>query len=338
MTSLRRDAIVGFTALLGVVGLAITLMMFGDLAWVSPQRYDVNVVVPDAKGLTPNVHVTLNGVRVGRISAIVTGKDPTRGATMTLAINEGVRIPRDVTLTVQKGLLGESSLDLVTVMRGLDADPLPESAFLQPDERFVSSATSNLEQLADRLEQRLGGFSEAAQSVTELADTYNALGEDLRAIVSPLAGNETPSIKDTLARLNTALDGAEAWLGDDELRTGISGSVEEARAAFEKLGNSAQKFQEVGETIAKASRDAGEDLDEGVARFVTAAESMTAALEEIRVVASRVNQGEGTLGQLLVNPDLFRNLNDAADRLDKALLEAQLLLEKYRREGVPIQF
>ena len=339
MNSIKRDAIVGLTALLGVIGLAVTLMMFGEFSLVHPQRYTLTAVVPNAQGLGKNAAVLLNGVRIGTITGLSNAHDPTLGVTMTLAIDEGVRVPRDTSFLVQSGLLGEASLALSIPMRGLDAQPLDDSAFLRPGDRFQTEATSTFESIATRLEERLGGFGDAADSITQLAATYNALGEELRTIVSPEQTEPGQvSLKDTIARLNTALDSADAWLGDDALRNDARSTVNEARAAFTKLGESAERFQEVGDTIAKATRGAGEDLDEGVSRFVTAAESMTAALEEIRVVAFRVNQGEGTLGQLLVNPDLFRNLNDAATRLDKALLEAQLLLEKYRREGVPIQF
>ncbi len=337
MNRLRRDALVGITALLGVIGLSVTLMMFGEFTIIRPDRYAVTAIVPDAKGLGPNASVLLNGVKVGRVSKLTTGDDPTLGVRMTLSIDSGVRVPRDASFLVQAGLLGESSLSLSIPMRGRDAQPLPDSAFLNEGDTFESVVSSTFDDIASRLEKRLGGFGDAAGSITRLADTYNALGEELRTLVSP-SGEGEVSLRDTLARINTALDGAESWLGDDELRGGASATIAEAREAFRKLGETAERFQEVGETLTQASRSAGEDLDEGVARFVTAAETMTAALEEIRIVAARVNAGEGTMGQLLVNPDLFRNMNDAAKRLDKALLEAQLLLEKYRREGVPIQF
>lgn len=51
-----------------------------------------------------------------------------------------------------------------------------------------------------------------------------------------------------------------------------------------------------------------------------------------------INSGEGTLGQLAKNPDLYNNANDAASRLEKAIAEFQLLLEKYRTEGLKLQF
>lgn len=341
MNPLKRDTAVGLTALLGVIGLAVTMMMFGELSFVKPQRYTVTAVVPDARGLGPNAILLLNGVNVGRVTDITTGDDPTLGVRMTLSIDNDVRVPRDATFSVNAGLLGEPSLAMSVPLRGLDAQPLPDTAFLDEGDTFTSEVRGALDAITAQLDQRLASFTSAADTISTLATTYTELGGELRGLVDPDESDPNTSdvsLRDTLVRLNTALDAADAWLGDDELRTTTTDTVAQARASFKQLGDSAARFQSVADTLQQASVNAGEDLDEGVQRFVVAAESMTAALEEIRVVASRVNEGEGTLGQLLVNPDLFRNMNDAASRLERALLEAQLLLEKYRKEGVPIQF
>ena len=339
MNRAKRDIIVGLTAILGIVGLALTLMLFGELSFVQPQRYRIPAVVPAARGLGPNANLLLNGVKVGRVTEITTGDDPTLGVRMTLSIDNKVRVPKDVTFSINAGLLGEASLAMSIPLRGLDAAPLPDDAFLAAGDTFESQVRGAFDAITAQLDDRLAGFTDAADNISELADTYTLLGEELRTLVIPENPTEDGvSLRDTIARLNNALDSADAWLGDDALRTSTSETVTQARESFRQLGESAKRFQAVADTLQQASLNVGEDLDEGVGRFVVAAESMTAALEEIRTVASRVNQGEGTLGQLLVNPDLFRNMNDAASRLEKALLEAQLLLEKYRKEGVPIQF
>jgi hypothetical protein len=44
------------------------------------------------------------------------------------------------------------------------------------------------------------------------------------------------------------------------------------------------------------------------------------------------------MAQLLNNPDLYNSMNDAAVRLERALTEAQLLIEKFKAEGVPVRF
>jgi uncharacterized protein YukE len=73
-------------------------------------------------------------------------------------------------------------------------------------------------------------------------------------------------------------------------------------------------------------------------RLNPALDELARTLEEARGTFRRANQGEGTVAQLLNNPDLYRSLEDAAQRLDLVLREAQLALQKVKAEGVRIRW
>ena len=47
-----------------------------------------------------------------------------------------------------------------------------------------------------------------------------------------------------------------------------------------------------------------------------------------------MQQGEGTIGEMMKNPDLYRNLEAASGRLEQVLIDIQLLVEQVREEGV----
>ena len=49
------------------------------------------------------------------------------------------------------------------------------------------------------------------------------------------------------------------------------------------------------------------------------------------------SEGNGTVGMLLNNPDLYNSLTEAAVRLQRVLEEVQLLIEKLKAEGVQIK-
>ena len=59
---------------------------------------------------------------------------------------------------------------------------------------------------------------------------------------------------------------------------------------------------------------------------------------EARDIGARINRGEGTLGQLSTNEDLYRSLDASIKQLQTLIQEGQLLIEKFRDEGVPINF
>lgn len=335
-----RDFLVGLTALFGLAGLAVMLVVFGEMPFTGGERYEIVLVLPDAKGIEEDDDITLNGVNVGRVRRTSPNSDPRLGVEVDLAIDEGVRIPRDVVVAVSRDLIGGSRLELTTDHYADAADiPRDDPGFFDPGERFERRALGMIDQIVAMLDERFGSLAGAAQSFEQLSETYIRVGESIERVVSPQGeGGEAIDIGATVAKLDAAIDSARSWLDDDDLRSGARDTIERAGQTLDRLADAVDAWTETAGALSRSADRVTTGFDEGLRGFVDATDELNEALTEIRAVAGRVNQGEGTLGQLLNNPDLYRSLNDAALRLETALREAQLLLEKYRKEGVPIQF
>jgi phospholipid/cholesterol/gamma-HCH transport system substrate-binding protein len=343
MHARTRDVIVGLTALFGVLGVAAMLLMFGELRFLDEDVYEFTLVVPDAAGVAPGADVLVNGVPVGRVDATTAGLDPGLGVEIAVLVNRGVRIPREAGVAVEQGFLDGASLEFRVPVREDGAAPLSDDAYIQQGDRIRASAAGLIEQIAGLLDSRLEPLAETAESVNELAQTYTRVGERVEALLAERTAADvdagaTPSLASALERLDTALASANVWLDDEGLRGETRATVAEARATFARLGEAAERWSNAATTLTSTAEGIGEDLDEGVIQFQRATRSLGETLEEVRLLAARANSGEGTFGQLVANPDLYRSLNDAALRLDRALLEAQLLLERYRKDGIPIDF
>ena len=111
----------------------------------------------------------------------------------------------------------------------------------------------------------------------------------------------------------------------------------QAKTLAQAWTTTAQTTNETVESVGKEVRGASEKLNELAASANGSLDKVRAAGEELAKTLEAVNSGKGTLGQLVNNPDLYRNLDDAAKRLDKALDEAQQMLEKYKNEGIKIK-
>lgn len=336
----KRDFLVGLTALIGLAGLALMLLMFGELKLGEKDRYELVLVLPDAKGATSNAVITLNGVEVGRVRSMRTFEDPRLGIELVLGVNRGVRVPRNVMIGVDRDLLGSARLAMTTEHLSPEEASGDAGTFFEPGDRFEREARGIIEQIAAMVDERFASLSGAADSFKRLSDTYVRVGESIESFVSVPEGSELKptNLPETMAKLNAAIDDARGWLGDDELKGDAKASVSSAREALAKLADAVDSWAETAETLRRSADRVGAGFKEGLRGFVQATDQLNDALGEIRVVASKVNEGEGTLGQLLNNPDLYRSLDDAAQRLETALREAQLLIEKYRKEGVPVQF
>ena len=112
MKHTMRDFTIGLTAIAGLLGVAALLVLFGDLHLRPIGRYDISLQLNDASGITGASRVTLNGVEVGFLRELRPAPDPRQGVLLDLTINQGVQIPRDVDVLLERGLVGEATLAL----------------------------------------------------------------------------------------------------------------------------------------------------------------------------------------------------------------------------------
>jgi phospholipid/cholesterol/gamma-HCH transport system substrate-binding protein len=337
--ALVRDFFVGLTAIIGVAGLIFMLIFFGEFRKHFEPVYMVRIAMPDATGLGGTSPVLLNGVRVGAVTRLDVADPPTDGMIATLKILRGVRLPRDLSIYIEKGFVGDSAM-AVTYADG--ADP---NAFLSETAYAPGSSTAPIRvvphSLFTDLRKPLERFSTTADKIEKLADTYTKVGEDLRVLLRPATGgadspDQPVTFARVLARADSTLAGMQKWLNDDELlasiktsATKISAVVDDVKTAVQSFDQAARSINDKGERVTAAFESLSRDAAATLSR-------LDGALGDLGEVAAKVNRGEGTAGQLVNNPDLYRSLNSAADRLDKALRDLQLLLEKFKAEGIKV--
>lgn len=338
-----KEFVVGLTVLLGLAGVATLLLLFGEFSGVSQRSYPMTLVMADASGLTRASAVTLNGVSIGTISniSIASGNDPRQGVRIELRVNEGVRVPRDIEVTLERSFVGESSLSLAT--RPLEpggADP----GYVAPGDSLSVETKGLLDSIASIFDERISEFAGAAKSIQDLSASLTQASQRAADLLEPRstesvdAGTAPANIPSTLARLDEAVKNANVWLGDEGLQQDAKAIAKRVTEVVDQASGAIEGWTTAARTLSDNTDRLG---NEGAAAFLQFAQTTTALNEtilEVQTLLARVNKGEGTAGQLVTNPDLYNSINDAAVRLDKALTEAQLLFEKYRKDGIPLRF
>ena len=136
-----RDAIVGFTAIGGIIGFASTALWLlgvrlGSSHWRLTARFN------DAAGLAERSPVTYRGILVGSVRSIAVTPET---VVAELEINKfDLRLPLPVTATVGSASLLGGSAQVALVSRGtpLPPDaPLPHAAGCQPTRQLCSGGT-----------------------------------------------------------------------------------------------------------------------------------------------------------------------------------------------------
>lgn len=335
-----RDTMTGILAIAGTAGLIVMLVVFGELANVGKTFYDFGIRMPSARGLTPTSVVTLNGVRVGEIVDLSTADDPRDGVVVTIQVQDDIVIPDDFGVFLEQGLLAGSSLDLV-VPPNSSGGPITAGVVYEPE---ISSLFG---ELSSELDTRLTKFNAAADKISMLADTYTELGrtidegvrEQLAArTAADVDAGATPNLMSAIDRLDAAgklvTDFGGELTGEGGLRDQLETQLAEASTLIGEIRDTTASFRTAADEATEGLAGVGDAVD----NLNVAALRIGDAAEEARVALGAINAGEGTLGQLAQNPDLYNNLRTATDRLQSVLGEAELVLARIREDGVKIGF
>jgi len=344
-TRIGRDALIGVTVLAAFAGLVAMLAVFGELHKFTTRQYTFEIQLDTARGLSGSSNVTLNGVRVGSVRSLTPAPDPREGVIVIVGVAEGTVVPGDFGVFVDSSLLGQGSLELT-----VPQDSIGDAPPVRPGDRHVRRLGSLTRSLEAQFEGPVASVAGAAERLRELAETYDRVGRRVESLLEPqdaeaLQRGESPNLRTAIANLDRAASGVASWTEDDGLRADAQSVLAQASGVAERAGSLLERAET---TLAGIDRARGR-VDDAVAgvradvgvlrdRADAALARVGGAADEIRSLAERLQTGDGTAALLLRNPDLYQNLTAAAARLENALVEVQLLVQKFKAEGVPIQF
>ncbi len=326
-----RNVAIGITGAVALGGLASLLLLFGELSWLWERTYVVQLVANDGGGMRAGNQVLMNGVPVGEIARVEVRPGAQFPVAVVLHLQADVDIPLGSVPTTSSGLLGGGTRVDLLIPEGFH----PGDPVLPHDGSAVLQATFyGLEERVVRaISDRLGALDSTMASVGRLADNLNTLVEE------PAVGAEgsPDSLRLAVRRMNQALDSAnlafrsaDAWLSDPQLKA-------DARSAVYKANVLVERATEAVTAVAGAADGIKADARQIAGRLTTLMDQMSLTLEGVERLTNDARTGEGTVGQLMSNPDLYRSLTDAAQRLRDAVAELQLLLQKIRQEGIDVQ-
>lgn len=346
MTERSRNISVGLTAMAGIVSTIGLMMLFGYVPLLAEKGYPVTIELPNASGLNPEGRVRLSGIDIGRISRVKLD-DETGLVHVICNIKEETRIPKAVYVRVFAPMFGgTAALDFdiskLTPEQRRDALPTDGSAMLKG--HIPTMAGEFARELQAAISGPAEDLSKVSASFVELSETWAAVGKDIRLLVEQRkpedvdAGKAVGNLATLLARADSRLaemksimTQVESWVGDEQIRADVKATLTNARAL---TSNANEGVVEMRQTL----KSAGGNVDALAKRYIAVADDLSGAIAELRETIVQARKGEGTVGKLLNDPALYDNLNDTATRAAKAMEEFKLLIEKWKAEGLPVQF
>ena len=340
MSERWRNILVGLMSIAGLFCLAVIFMLIGYVPQWMEKGYTIGVELNDAAGLTGGSRVKLSGIDIGRVRSVDLQPLPRRGVFAAVLIDEGVAVPARVKVSVQGPILGGSPILALSVSH-LDmedlTDLLPTDGSARVTGQVPSLATMFADELKAALSEPFEHFARFTERWSDVAENVNEMFER-RSMEAVDAGEVPGNIRTVLLRadqrlteLKQTIESLNAWFGDEQLKSDVRETARQAAGVMKKLDSGADRLSALADK-------AGDNFERLTQRYIAVADDMSGAIGKIRKVAEEASEGEGTVGKLLNDPGLYNNLNDALERINEAIKELQLLIQKWKQEGVPVSF
>ena len=286
---------VGFFLVVGIIAIFAALFILTDAAFFRG-RYIVSTVVTDAGGIRRGDPVQMRGVNIGRVQRFKIAKD---NVEISLELEGEYRVPKDSHVELKSGgLLG-----------GTIADVVP----------------------GDATEYLGNGDHVDGRMVPGLFDAANRISGQLEKVMVQVEKLFTDSfvknIGGTADNANVATRDMRRLIGD------VSTAVAEQRKQLAVLEASLQKSATGLERVTT-----GPELDRALKRLDTLGERMdtvTASLQRssqsVETVTSRAAKGEGSLGKLMTDDELYRSLNQTVNNMNEATTSLNRLVDDIQK-------
>ena len=338
-----RNLAIGMTVLIALVLLGGMILLFTGLPEVLQRGYTIRILA----GTTHDAHtgdtIHLSGIRVGRLMHI-RFTDPARpadGVTFVGRIDHDVRLPGNVqAYFFTKGLAGAAYIELKADGAGR-RDPVSGEVlelFPTDDSIVINSVHVGRGLIPPEL-------IAAIKSLAKLSENLNLLiapppvpttAPGPTTDTAPSAAGP-PGLVRTIEKLDRALDALSAVLGDAENQQNIKASLSnltEATGAARDAMTALTKFAEEARQTATSARHRIEELSE---KLITDAEKISELMSTMNRAAEKIESGEGTVGKLLNDPDLYNSFLAATAQMNQLLDELRQLVAAWKKGGVEIK-
>ena len=286
---------VGFFLVVGIIAIFAALFILTDAAFFRG-RYIVSTTVTDAGGIRRGDPVQMRGVNIGRVQRFKIAKETVE---IRLELEGEYKVPRDSHVELKSGgLLGGTVADVVP---GDSEEYLGNGDHLQG--RMVPGLFDAANRVAGQVEKVMGQVEKLMTDTTVknfagTADNAQVASRDLRKLIG--------DVSTTVAEQRKQLAVLEASL--QKSATGL-----ERVTAGPELDRTLKRLDTIGE------------------RMDTVTASLQRSSQSVETVTSRAASGEGSLGKLMTDDELYRRLNETVNNMNQATLSLNRLVDDIQR-------
>ena len=263
----------------------------------------------DIQGLATSNRVVINGMQVGNINKIDGGKNMRR-IMVDINITEDVIIPDDAVAVINKSLIGSVQLD---IRLGNSNTPLKTNDTI----RTIAGG--------DLIGDAMKKLDPVLYQVTNVAKSLDTLLGSFNSVFDPAAKHNIKGMLDNLNKTTASLAMSSASLqGILNAQTGsLAKTLDNVSSFTGALKNSDEKLTQTMDNVATTT-DKLAKLD-----FEKTLNTLNATITDLKNAISKISSSDGSIGLLLNDPSLYRNLNATSNKINLLLDDVRVNPKRY---------
>lgn len=321
--------------LLAVVSMGIAawlVFQFGELRELWEPTYQVNAIFDRAPGVFAGTPVRTNGVRIGCVRNVQLDE---RGVLLVLDIEQKYVVRSDAEISLSRGLLGDSSIN---VLLGRSEEPaslttaIAAKPYVDPMETIT--------RMESNVSRTLASFQSTSDEWQKVGHNLNALLETNRGQLDVVVERTAESLHEFTVAMRSFTESANqanAIIGDpknqENLRRTLESvpvMVEDTRAVIGAVRLAVQKADENLANLAEATGPLAERSASIAHRLDTTLANLESLSGELNEFVQLANHEDGTLKAIASDPSLYRNLDQSAESLNVLLTNLGPVLRDIR--------
>jgi phospholipid/cholesterol/gamma-HCH transport system substrate-binding protein len=338
---------VGVVVVAAVLITVILIFLFGEAPWPIKPTYSVLVRFPRAPGVSENTPVRKSGVTVGRVSDVTLL--PEGGVLLKLRLDKDKPIRMNEYPRISTGSLvtGDAVVEFVLDENNPKTDLLKDQDFL-PDGMVVHDPFEVLMNLEGRMADAFTSIEDTATKASRILDNLQWLGTEKGRFDQLVSKTET-----ALDSFNQAMTSIDEILGDEVIRQQLRDALadlpavfREAKQTLEETRKTMAGFEKVTrraevnlENLEQFTKPLGERGDRIISSVEGSAANLDALLEQLVNLTRSINQGQGTVGRLVHDEEIYlqikdtvKNIDDVSKKLRPILNDVRVFTDKIARD------
>lgn len=316
MSPYRRNILVGATVLGALVTLGWMILKFGDrpARFFATPAQPISFTTDRADGLGEGSNITYRGVIVGRVKQVLRTPDG-KEVIIEGEVDREPPLPQNLEGAIRQvsQLGGTSNIHLLLVGKEIKGALAPGT----------------------KLRAHYEGLSLFPPEFNELAVELTATVRELR---------EQKILENVNAQITKAgqlMESANSLIADPKLREDLKSTMASLRQTSETIQKVAPKLDKIADDAGATMADvrttvktANTNIESIGKQLGDRMEQISKTLEHFQSIASKIDSGQGTAGQLVNDPKLYQALVDSATQLNQTIADLNRLVEQWEQEGI----